>query len=255
MAVDVHSIWSFADAAGSEARFRAALDSSVPKDQGVLWTQIARAQGLQGRWQEAEESLEQALLVAGDQPEVRVRYHLESGRLKFSVAHNPDEVSPEDEQRAREHYSQAFELGKAHRFDYLAVDALHMLAVVERDVEDQVIANYRAVNYMAECDTADARRWEGSLRHNLGYTLHSLGRDDEAIVQYQQSLKAREEAGNASGVRIAKWMIARSLRAMGDLSEALSMQRALQKELEAVGETDSYVDEEISILEGMLQRD
>lgn len=254
MAVDVLSIWSFADAAGSEARFRTALETAAPKDQGILWTQIARAQGLQGHWQEAQVSLESAIQIAGEHPEVQCRYHLEAGRLKFSVVHNPDEVSPEDESAARGHYERAFEIGREHRFDYLAVDALHMLAVVERDVQDQVTANYRAVRYMADCDTAEARRWEGSLRHNLGYTLHTLGRDDEAIEQYEHSMRAREAAGNAGGVRIAKWMIARSLRAKGEFARALEIQLGLKKELSEQGADDPYVDEEIAILEDLIAR-
>ena len=44
---------------------------------------------------------------------------------------------------------------------------------------------------------------------------------------------------------IARWCVARCLRSLGRTAEALAEQRALAAELEAVGETDEHVTEEI----------
>jgi hypothetical protein len=45
--------------------------------------------------------------------------------------------------------------------------------------------------------------------------------------------------------RIARWCVARCLRSLGCVGEALAEQRALAADLEAAGEVDGYIDEEI----------
>ncbi len=56
------------------------------------------------------------------------------------------------------------------------------------------------------------------------------------------------EFGEPPRTRVAKWMVAWSLRELGRNEEALARQRALKAELDAAGETDPYVDQEIAIL-------
>ena len=51
--------------------------------------------------------------------------------------------------------------------------------------------------------------------------------------------------GQASETRIAKWCVARTLRSLGRVEEALSRQISLRDELDAAGERDGYVFEEI----------
>ena len=61
---------------------------------------------------------------------------------------------------------------------------------------------------------------------------------------------ARERIGDAGTIRVARWMVGWSLRNLGRTDEALAVQRALKAELEAAGEEDPYVDEELALLEG-----
>ena len=49
-----------------------------------------------------------------------------------------------------------------------------------------------------------------------------------------------------AGTRIARWCVARCLRSLDRTEEALAEQQALAAELEAIGETDAYVAEEIA---------
>ncbi len=44
-------------------------------------------------------------------------------------------------------------------------------------------------------------------------------------------------------------MVAWSLRHLGELDRAREMQLALKAELDAIGETDPYVDEELALLD------
>ena len=54
---EIDGLWSFGDPAASEARFRAARSSAGPEDWQELTTQIARSEGLQGRFLEAHATL------------------------------------------------------------------------------------------------------------------------------------------------------------------------------------------------------
>ncbi|MBS1715779.1 MAG: tetratricopeptide repeat protein [Armatimonadetes bacterium] len=248
MAVDVLSLWNFQDPSESEDRFRNAMTGASEHDRFVLLTQIARTKGLRGDWSGAREVLAGVLPHLAGAPEVEARYHLESGRTLCSPAHDPSAVTEGDRNAAREHYTSAYETARSARLDYIAIDALHMMTMVDDAPEDQINWNLKALDYLARSDQEEAKKWEGSLRNNLGYAYHLAGRYDDAIAEYEKSLEERQKAGKAVGVRIAKWMIARSLREKGDLDRALEIQTALEAECEAAGEPDRYVFEELEAL-------
>jgi tetratricopeptide (TPR) repeat protein len=94
----------------------------------------------------------------------------------------------------------------------------------------------------------DAKKWEGSLRNNVGYALHTLGLYNEALEQFELALAYRKRAGNAESTRIAQWMVAWTLRALGRMDEALTMQLQLEQACETAGAPDPYVFAELEIL-------
>ena len=94
----------------------------------------------------------------------------------------------------------------------------------------------------------EAKKWEGSLRNNLGYAYHLAGRYDEALAQFRLSLAAHERSGRAANVRIAHWMIARTLRFQGKVQEAIAIQLRLEREWNEAGQPDPYVFEELEKL-------
>ena len=91
-----------------------------------------------------------------------------------------------------------------------------------------------------------ARRWVGSLANNMGWARHEAGDYDEALALFQVALEERRREGTANQVRIARWCVARCLRSLGRVEEALAEQQALAAELETEGEVDGYVDEELA---------
>jgi tetratricopeptide (TPR) repeat protein len=101
----------------------------------------------------------------------------------------------------------------------------------------------------------EAKKWEGSLRNNLGYALHTLGRYAEALAEFKLALAACERDGNPGKIRIAHWMIAWTLRSLGQLEEALAIQLRLEKECDEAGEPDPYVFEELELLYRELKND
>lgn len=234
--MDLDTLWDFGSPQVSEARFRDALAAAAGEDAQVLRTQLARALGLQGRFAEAHEELRQ---VAASTPLVRTHLELERGRLVRS-AEEGDPVP---------HFECALADATAAGIDHLAVDAAHMLALTHEGAE-QIPAAERALELARASDDPRARRWVASVTHNLGWTMHELGRHAEALALWEEALRARQERFDHEGesqaepLRIARWTVARGLRELGRRDEALTIQRALKHE----GPPDEYVDQELAEL-------
>lgn len=247
--VDLSSLWDFANPALSEQRFREALVSATGDDALILQTQLARTFGLRRDFATAQEllkTLEPEISAAS--PEAQVRYFLELGRAHASAAHAAEAQTPETKQTARESYTRAFELAKASQLDYLAVDALHMMAFVDTEPHAQLDWDQKALAYMEQSSQAEAHKWEASLRNNVGFALHQLGRYDDALAHFRLALAALERTGKPESIRVAHWMVAWTLRAKGELQEALAIQLRLEQECAAAGVPDPYVFEELEHL-------
>jgi len=249
MPIDLSALWDFSKPELSESRFRLALASASPDEALILQTQIARTYGLRGDFTQARQILagiETRIQDAG--AEARVRYFLELGRTHASATHPPEAQTLESKELARGAYLRAFELAKEALLDDLAIDALHMMIFVDTTPDDQVEWNRKAIAYMEASSQLDAKKWAGSLHNNLGHALHLLRRFDEALLEFKIALAAREQSGNPHQIRIAHWMIAWTLRALGRLNEAIEIQLRLEKECDAAGEPDPYVFEELELL-------
>ena len=135
---EIDTLWDHSRPAKSEARFRELLPrvSDEPEYSLQLLTQIARAQGLQGEFLEAHKTLDEVQKRLAEHLVVaRVRYLLERGRV-FSSSGKPSDAKP--------YFVQAWETASSATLDFYAVDAAHMVAIVER-AEDQVAWSSRAI--------------------------------------------------------------------------------------------------------------
>jgi tetratricopeptide (TPR) repeat protein len=248
--IDPTPLWDFEDAEGSERRFREAAADATRADRLVLLTQVARALGLQGRFAEAHDTLDQVLaepntVAEPDEAptvdaEVSIRVAIERGRL-FRSAGRPDEARPCFEAAVAE--------ARGARKDALLVDALHMVALVVPADEQKALLDGALEVARASSDAA-ARRWEASLLNNLGMTHADAGEWQTALAVFEQALAARQVTGKVGDVRIARWMVAWALRNLGRTGEALAIQRDLKAELVAAEEEDPYVDGELQLLSG-----
>jgi len=248
-AVDLASMWDFSKPELSEQRFRAALDGASPDDQLILQTQIARTYGLRGNFAKAREVLQSVEpRMATASPEAKVRYALELGRSEASPAHPADTQTPEARERARKAYQQALDIAKSAKLDGLAIDAIHMFAFVDTAPADQLRWGREALAIVEASNQEPAKRWEASIRNNIGYALHQLGRYDEALSELNKALALRERGSNARATREAHWMVAWTLRALGRTDEALAIQLRLERENDAAGTRDEYVYEELAEL-------
>ena len=253
MAIDLAALWDYSKPALSEERFRAEVVRAAPDDAFILQTQIARTWGLRKDFTQAREilaSVEPKLDSVS--PEAKVRWLLEMGRTWASPAHSKEQRTPEAKEKARAFNLRAFETARQAALDGLAIDALHMMVMVDEGPQQQLEWNMKAIALMEASPQPAAKKWAGALYNNVGYAHHEAGRDDQAIEFYKKSLAAYEAAGRTSEVRIAHWMIANALRTQGKLHEALAIQQRLEREWDAAGEPDPYVYEELEAIHRAL---
>jgi tetratricopeptide (TPR) repeat protein len=236
----IDDLWEYDDPAASEARFRAAIEGAEavgdPGAADEARTQLARSLGLQGRFDDGQAILDR---VEADHPgddRVRVRALLERGRLLRTSGDPAASAAP---------FEEAWSLAVALGEDGLAVDAAHMLALVEAPPGEEAW-HQRALDLATSSPDPAARRWRGSLWNNIGWARFEANDLVGALAAFETALAARREQEQPRETRIAEWCVARCLRALGRIEEALAIQERLAAESAADGEPDDgYVAEEI----------
>jgi tetratricopeptide (TPR) repeat protein len=238
---DFDSLWDYDHPGATERRFRellpAALDSRDLTYLSQLLTQIARAEGLQRKFQDAHKTLDRvqkALDKTDDR--TRVRYLLERGRVFNSSGKQDD---------ARPLFLEALELALKSKDDSYAVDAAHMMAIVET-AEKQLQWNLKALDLAENSAEEKARKWRGSIYNNLGWTYFEQQQYEESLLMFEKALEFQQQQSDPSRIMIAKWCVAKTLRMMDHTEEALEMQRDLYEQYQAAGKRNGYVYEEIA---------
>lgn len=239
---DFDKLWDYEHPDQTEAKFvellPAARASGDRSYYGELLTQIARSQGLQRNFDAAESTLAIVeKMLSEDLVRMKTRYLLEKGRIYNSSG---------SKDRAKPFFLEAYELARAGHEDYYAIDAIHMLQIVEPP-DKQLEWAEKAIAMAEQTGDERAGRWLGPLYNNTGWTYFDLKQFDKAMELFEKSLAWRQGQQDAAGTRIAKWTIGRTLRETGNFDEALQMQRALENEFDSEGlDPDGYVFEEIA---------
>jgi tetratricopeptide (TPR) repeat protein len=233
---DVDSLWNYNDPAGTEAMFRdllpAARASGDPGYLAELLTQIARTLSLQRRFEAAHATLDEVKeLLPAATPRAQVRYLLERGRT-FNSSRRLDE--------AKEQFLAAWHLALEANEEGFAVDAAHMMAIAEPG-QAGLDWNLTALDLAERSLQEAAQRWKGSLLNNIGWSYHDMGRYEEALDVFQRGVSEQQRLGRAEEKRIAEWTVARALRSLGRVEEAL----VIQQRLLASGPSEGYSEEEI----------
>ena len=230
-------LWDYNQPATTEARFRELLPqlANDPARYAELLTQIARAQGLQRQFDEAHATLDGVEAQLADLPvRVRIRYLLERGRVYRSSG---------KVDAARPFFLEAWEVAQPAGEDNYAIDAAHMLAIIEPPAE-QRRWHQLAIDLTEQTADPEAKKWAGSLNNNLGWSYFEEGDYTAALACFTKALAAREAQGKAGPIHIARWSVAKTLRLLGRVDEALTIQEALAA-AQGLGEPDGYVYEEL----------
>jgi len=233
---DFDAQWNFGNPAASEQTFRSILaeQMAAPLDYRLaLRTQIARTLGLQRKFDEAHALLDEVERELSNGGVARIRYLLERGRVLNSSSRALE---------ARPLFVQAMELARAQDQDRLAVDAAHMVAITLKG-QEALEANLEALAMAEASDQEGARNWKGSLYNNIGWSYHDLGDYQRALEYFEKGVDFRHQQGRPDLLHVARWAVARTLRSLGRVEEALELQRELKASHD--GE-DRYVEEEIA---------
>ena len=181
---DLDALWDFSDPIASEAAFRGAISSTDdPVARAVLGTQLARALGLQGRFDEADRVLEG---VDAPVPAIRARVALERGRLRNSGGHPDDAVG---------FFENAASIAEAAGEHFLLVDALHMLGIVQPERGEVHVAAALAVLDAEPAPGPRTQRWRVALHNNRGWALFGAGQLTAALQEFEQALRDAERYG------------------------------------------------------------
>lgn len=233
--------WDYDDPAGTQLVFSEILNQVDYKGNPIyhleLRTQIARTLGLQQKYTEAHrllDEVEQDLTPAHRIP--RIRYLLERGRVINSSGEPAKSIS---------YFLEAWELASNEKAEFYAVDAAHMLGIVESP-ELKLEWNEKAVKLSESSTDPRAKKWLGSLYNNIGWTYHDNGEYEKALEVFKKTYDWYEEQEDEKRSGIAEWSIARTHRSMGDPETALEIQTKLAREMATSGEEDGYVYEEIA---------
>ena len=239
---EIRALWDFNDPAKSEANFRRLLTQTADQAdltyQLQIKTQLARSLGLQKKFADADAVLDEVEKQLDEAPPiVRVRFLLERGRVRNSSG-NPEVAKPL--------FEQALSVAEESGEDALALDALHMVAIACQGRE-ALEWNLRGIKIAEASENPKARGWLGPLYNNTGWTYHDDFKEyEKALDLFQKGVKFRTEQGQVKETQIAHWCVARALRSLGRVKEALEIQEKLKAEHAAAGTKDGFVQEELA---------
>lgn len=180
----LRSTWDFDDVAESQRRFRAQLEGETTDiGRAEVLTQLARADGLEDRFAEGDQLLDEAEALAGDEPLVRARIDLERGRLRRSAG---------DAEASMPLFKAAFETALALPHEFIAVDAAHMAAIAAPDLQSRLAWADRGIAMAESSEDPAVRYWLGSLFNNVGWDYFDAGEYETALDWFERALAERE---------------------------------------------------------------
>src|SRR3954469_4547641 len=146
-------VWDFDDLDATQRRFEAQLEQeATDAGRAEVLTQLARVEGLRGRFDDCERLLGDAESLAGETGAAQARIDLERGRKLRSSG---DAVSA----------LPLFEAAVATALDageeFVAVDAVHMAAIAVPDREGAVAWTERGIELAEASADDETRYWLG----------------------------------------------------------------------------------------------
>jgi tetratricopeptide (TPR) repeat protein len=222
-------VWDFGDLDSSEQRFRALLAAgATPAERSAVLTQLARVEGLRGRFADGDRLLAEAEALGGAEDWALI----ERGRLRRSSG---------DSAPALPLFEAAYALALARGDGFLAADAAHMAALVG----DPEAWTARGLALCASPDDP-ACYWRAPLLNNLGWARYEAGDFDGALEVFEEALAVRSEEPEPHEREIARYAVGKALRALGRLDEATAqLERAVAWAAEA-GVDTPYFHEELA---------
>jgi len=201
-----------------ERNLTALLDEAKSlKDKSIylqILSQIALTQAMQQKFTEAHKTIDTAEgLLTNEYPLAQVRILLERGRV-FHQSDNIDAALPL--------FIKSYELSAYNHFDVHTVNAAHIVAIVIKDVDEKIKWNKMAIELASNTKDKHVEAWLGSLYNNLAQNYIESKQYNEAYKAFEQCKIQGQKSGHSIVIRGAKWGMARALRSLNSLDEALA---------------------------------
>ena len=236
---DFTKLWNFGNPSETEKKFRELLPMAESSHNlsylAQLLTQIARALGLQGKFEDAHALLNKVkTMLSPDLKLAKVRYLLERGRV-FNSSNHRDQALPL--------FTEASEFAQSIGEINLAIDAMHMVAIAMKDPKDQVEWNLKGIEMTMKNEKS--RGWLNAFYNNIGESYLVL-KDFENARNYFHKLAElqREKKGEANMYTLKDE--ARATRLSGKAVEALEIIEPILRKLESEHLDDGWIREEMA---------
>jgi tetratricopeptide (TPR) repeat protein len=235
----LRELWDFDDLDSTERRFRELLTAEPSAgSRAEILTQLARVRGLRGEFDEGERLVDEAEGLAGSNTAARVRIDLERGRLRRSGG---------DEKAALPLFKSAFDTAVTAGELVLAADAAHMAALAAPDRNTMLAWTQTGIELAESAVDPSVRYWLGPLLNNLGWELYESGEYEPALDAFRRALGEREQdPANRSAIEIARYAVAKTLRALGRATEAAPLLEEAVAWTESEGAPDGWFHEELA---------
>ena len=243
--LDPRPYWNFDDPAATEVVFRDLLENTTDAvDRVVIQTQIARALGLQGKFDEGMDLIDSVADVDHTTLSWRAiemgRLHRSKGELEPAGANFILAMSQSDQEE---------EPNPDQVLESLHFDAMHMYALVLSPA-DQIEFTKESLRKISDSTNPLVRRWSVTFLNNLGMAYTEIGDWQSAYAAFLDAQGDARQLGDPNRIFPARYMVGWALRNLDRRDEALAHMEALQHDLAAAGRSDQYVAAELAILRG-----
>ena len=242
ISVDFNKMWNYSDPVGTREKFKDLLVNSEDKNLDYLLqlkTQIARTHSLKAEFKEAHSILNEVEEnLSGETIVAKVRYFLERGRTYNSA---------NEKEKAKILFVSAFDLSNEFKLDNYTIDAAHMVAIAESDLDNKVLWSEKGIEIAQKSSNDQVKRWIGVFYNNTGWDLFESNRYDEALEKFIYCRAFHKDMSNKKNEDIARWSIAKTYRYLGKLEDSLKIQEDLLAESNGKDES-GYTYEELAEL-------
>ncbi|NJL25692.1 MAG: hypothetical protein HC902_11305 [Calothrix sp. SM1_5_4] len=234
---DLDGCWQPDNLAWTEENIRSLLSAQPESGSSrsiELLSQLARVLGLRGDLTGARVQLGRArelMLSTKVDSATELRYLLEYGRI-LSLDMSPKKAAPV--------FLQAWDLATQSGQDFFAIDASVMLSTI-LPPKLQGLWVQRAIQLVHRSERPETKLWLGQLNLRIGWQAYDLRRYEEALQSFDAALIATEGDSPPAKTLPILWSKARTLRALGRVSESLALQTSILERMQALGMVNGHV--------------
>jgi tetratricopeptide (TPR) repeat protein len=125
----------------------------------------------------------------------------------------------------------------------LYVDVIHMVALAQPTLAKKIEWNLKGVDIVRE--HPDQKGWLYALYNNLGEAYASAGDDHKALETFEKRVAMDVENGKEPDL-YARKDVAKYLRRVGRVDEAINILRPIDASLAKKGERDGFIEQEVA---------